>query len=970
MTNRSWSVGSVWQRWDPHIHAPGTLLNDQFGDDWPGYFAAIESARPEPVALGITDYFSLRAYKAFVANRPAGSCPSVQVVFANVELRLSLQTKDGAGVNLHLLVSPDQEDHVSRMEEALSSLSFRFRGNPYPCSDEGLKRLGRAHSNDEKLPDEPALKAGANQFKAELKDVRTLIESSEWLRDNIIVGVAAGKDGLSGLSADASFKAQREELGRFADFVFSGLASDRTYWLGEHPRFKADAQSPKPCLHGCDAHEMARVLEPHLERRLWIRGEPTFEALRQTLVEPERRVFIGPEPPSGAQSDEAIGSLSVDPAPWLKSTDIRFNPGLVTIIGAKGSGKTALADLLALATEADEVEPGPASFIGKARPLLGLLRAEVQWNDGTSQAGSLDARTDDPFPRMLYLSQQFVERLSAPAALTEPLVEEIERVVFGAIPDEDRMETGTFGELRDLMLEGPMSSREFEQRTILGLTRTVAAEQATHRALPDLRKALVESRRAREGLEKEVAAIPIKAAEEKIKAHQAAAAAVQASTDAIARAERHAASIKEIAAEVGRIAATALSQSKALRERYPGLLSDAVWDSLRPVVPPAGPTALSELETQARTDAVWLRQTGQPQPKGASGIPAAMPQGLVALASARDKLAAELGLDQANAKRRAEMEKRLVTLKANEQKADAAVKNAEGAATRVKDAQRERLAAYERVFTTLAEEQQALRDLYKPLSERVKRDARLSKLSFVVNRVADIAAWAARGEELFDLRRPPFNGRGFLAKEATALLEGPWTSGNPADVQAAMWDFSDKYIAQALGAMAQGVTPLDVGSWFLSTDHISVRYGIEYEGVQIARLSPGTRGVVLLTLYLALDEWDVRPLLIDQPEENLDPSSAYDDLVPFFREAANRRQIIMVTHNANLVVNTDSDQVIVASAVRPNPATLPDVSYEAGGLEDSFIRAAICRLLEGGEMAFRRRGIRYGLPGRNFAGSI
>lgn len=962
MSKRPWSFGSVWQRWDPHIHAPGTLLSDKFGGDWPGYFAAIENARPEAVALGITDYFTLRAYKAFREKRPAGSCPSIQLVFANVEMRLSLQTKDGAGVNLHLLVSPDKADHVKRMEEALANLSFRFRGDPYPCTDEGLIRLGRAHRNDGKLPEEAARTVGANQFKANLTDVRDLIQGSDWLRTNVIVGVAAGKDGLSGLSSDASFKAQREELGRFADFVFSGLPSDRTYWLGDHPGFTADAQSPKPCFHGCDAHEMARVLAPDYDRRLWIKGEPTFETLRQTLVEPERRVFIGSEPPVGAQTDEAIASLRVEPAPWLKSLDLRFNRGLVTIIGAKGSGKTALADLLALATGADEAEPGPASFIGKARPLLGPLRAEASWNDGATQTGSLDDWSDESFPRVLYLSQQFVERLSAPVGLTEPLVEEIERVVFGAIPDESRMETGSFGELRDLKLEGPKSSREFEQESILRLTRTVAAEQATHRALPELRKALAEALRVREGLEKEIASIPVKAAEDKVNAHQAAAAAVTALTDAIAKSERRAASIKEVVAEAGRIAATALSSWRALKDKYPGLLTDGAWESIRPTVAAAGPVSLSELEAQARSDALWLKQTGQPRPPGASGTPAQGPGGLDALLAARDKLAAELGLDAANAKRRAEMEKRLVTLRANEQKANAAVKNAEGAAARVKEAQRERLAAHERVFSTLQEEQQALMDLYKPLSARVQTDPRLSKLNVIVNRVADITAWATRGEELFDLRRPPFSGRGFLAKEAAAALAGPWMDGSPADVNVAMRDFYEKHVSQGLDALAHGVTPLDVGSWFFSTDHISVRYGIEYEGVEIARLSPGTRGVVLLTLYLALDEWDVRPLLIDQPEENLDPSSVYDDLVPFFREASNRRQIIMVTHNANLVVNTDSDQVIIASAVRPNPASLPDVTYEAGGLEDPFIRAAICRLLEGGEQAFRKRGIRYGLP--------
>jgi predicted ATPase len=65
-------------------------------------------------------------------------------------------------------------------------------------------------------------------------------------------------------------------------------------------------------------------------------------------------------------------------------------------------------------------------------------------------------------------------------------------------------------------------------------------------------------------------------------------------------------------------------------------------------------------------------------------------------------------------------------------------------------------------------------------------------------------------------------------------------------------------------------------------------------------------------LYLAIDKEDDRPLIIDQPEENLDPKSIFDELVPLFREVKSRRQIIIVTHNANLVVNTDADQVIVA----------------------------------------------------------
>jgi predicted ATPase len=86
--------------------------------------------------------------------------------------------------------------------------------------------------------------------------------------------------------------------------------------------------------------------------------------------------------------------------------------------------------------------------------------------------------------------------------------------------------------------------------------------------------------------------------------------------------------------------------------------------------------------------------------------------------------------------------------------------------------------------------------------------------------------------------------------------------------------------------------------------------------VDIRKLSPGTRGIVLLLLYLALDESDSRPLVIDQPEENLDPKSVFDELVPLFIDAKARRQVIMATYNANLVINTDADQIIIAESAR------------------------------------------------------
>src|ERR1700692_2360389 len=130
--------------------------------------------------------------------------------------------------------------------------------------------------------------------------------------------------------------------------------------------------------------------------------------------------------------------------------------------------------------------------------------------------------------------------------------------------------------------------------------------------------------------------------------------------------------------------------------------------------------------------------------------------------------------------------------------------------------------------------------------------------------------------------------------------------------------------------------------WLFSTDHIAIRYGIDYDGVDIRMLSPGTRGIVLLLLYLALDDSDNRPLLIDQPEENLDPKSVFDELVSLFIAAKSKRQVIMVTHNGNLVINTDADQIIIADAGAHPAGGLPPISYVAGGLEDANIRKAVC----------------------------
>ena len=139
------------------------------------------------------------------------------------------------------------------------------------------------------------------------------------------------------------------------------------------------------------------------------------------------------------------------------------------------------------------------------------------------------------------------------------------------------------------------------------------------------------------------------------------------------------------------------------------------------------------------------------------------------------------------------------------------------------------------------------------------------------------------------------------------------------------------------------------------TDHRTELHNCPAEG---NNLTIPTRGIVLLLLYLGLDDKDDRPLLIDQPEENLDPKSVFDELVQLFTEAKSHRQVIMVTHNANLVINTDADQIIIAEA-GPHPHnSLPPITYVSGGLENAEIRKMVCDILEGGAGAFQERARR------------
>jgi len=136
-----WEGGSHWRRWNPHIHALGTLLNDQFAGDWEGYLRAIETAIPVVEVLGVTDYLSVGCYRAVMAHHRAGRLPNVTLLFPNVEMRLGIETERKRAVNLHLLFCPDDANHVAEIERVLGELTFKYKARTYRCTHTDLACL-------------------------------------------------------------------------------------------------------------------------------------------------------------------------------------------------------------------------------------------------------------------------------------------------------------------------------------------------------------------------------------------------------------------------------------------------------------------------------------------------------------------------------------------------------------------------------------------------------------------------------------------------------------------------------------------------------------------------------------------------------------------------------------------------------------------------------------------------------------
>lgn len=162
----------------------------------------------------------------------------------------------------------------------------------------------------------------------------------------------------------------------------------------------------------------------------------------------------------------------------------------------------------------------------------------------------------------------------------------------------------------------------------------------------------------------------------------------------------------------------------------------------------------------------------------------------------------------------------------------------------------------------------------------------------------------------------------------------------------------------------------------LSSNWFGVSFNLKYQNDAFLDMSQGKQAFVILKLLLEFSKKEC-PILIDQPEDSLDNRAIYNELVKYLIDKKKERQILLVTHNANVVVSADAEQIIVANQQGEKSPNLNGYKFQyvSGGLEftkhkdDSIdstllsqgIREHVCEILEGGNEAFKKREQKYGI---------
>ncbi|MEO1168499.1 MAG: TrlF family AAA-like ATPase [Pseudomonadota bacterium] len=989
MTTANAKIGSIWRRWDLHLHAPGTKLSSGFGTaDEASLKSYVEKLEQSDVQVfGITDYFSFDTYlavkKAYETAFPEGE----KLFIPNIEFRLTEAVdKDARNVNAHVLIDPNVASETG-LNTLLSDVFTHI------TRDGGRVRCSQLSSQSD-----------YEQATVGILELKKALESVFPDRASYIIVIAANNDGLKSVDTKSPRSLSiSDELDKAGD-AFFGSSKNTDYFLRADRYEDGSSSDPKPVFSGSDAHsfeDLSRLsgdeagFEP-----TWIKADLTFRGLRQTLFEPKGRVHIGERPTVLQRLDQDatrfISELQIDQVPsysgangsWFKDVEIPFNPELTAIIGNKGSGKSAVADIIGLLGESRQFEH--FSFLTdksqnrkfRQKGYAENFASSLSWASASKTEKQLDGDVDLRKPEVVkYLPQNYFESLTNEIEV-KAFRDEIEEVVFSHVEESDRMGKSTFSELEDLKTaqsKSDISSLKVRLRelNIEIIDLEEQADPSTKQALVEQLKQKQEELRVLEASKPTEVARPEgetdeqKAVSEQIgKVRQDLTNLAGRRTEAVERLSKLKSDLVELGDVQEKVSAlssnieTTKEELRTSCNRF-GLDIDAIIShridassinakvaaisgEIKALETDNSPIVTNETDLAALVSVPDLRAAYQFHSEKLKGL--------------QDTLSAPQKRYQRYVQTMSELTTKIAAVRGDDASPKpGTIKSIENRISYIENdlasKLAERYSAREQISRSIFSAKQKVRGFYESLKSSVEeRLATVRSEEFEVTIDASFVPSHEFPNQFLDLVNQssagPFRGtsQGATALE-TRMTETDWN-----DIESVL-GFAHGII-DALRQEDVSKQVKDIKKLYdllFSFEYFDARYELRLGGKNLNQLSPGEKGLLLLIFYLHLDK-EKTPLIIDQPEDNLDNDSIFSVLAKCIRQAKKNRQVILVTHNPNLAVGADAEQILFVSLDKVADYKF---SYESGSIENPRINDVIVKILEGSRPAFVQRRLKY-----------
>lgn len=1026
MSKRETARGSVWRQWDLHIHTPASFhwLGKKFRDcaDTDERRDLIDQMihalnKAEPAVFAIMDYWTFDGWLALKQRLGENGAPTLhKKVFPGIELRLAAPMK--GRLNAHVLFSDEIEDQA--LLDFKQALTIELVNRP--LSDSALIQLARetgadklkTHGFDKAdvvASDEKALLAGAVVAELNPESYRSAIAK-------VKQGQAIGfmpfdtNDGLAEVKwhehyayVMGLFQSSPIFESRSVDLhaAFAGVRTAGNAKFFDN-FFSALKEVPRLAVSGSDAHCFVGVAGDNnkrgygdfpSEKKTWIKADPTFQGLKQAILEPAKRSFIGVKPPKlqAVETSKTHFIESIEVAKtgtkagignWLHGCDLPLNPDLVAIIGNKGSGKSALADVIATLGHSRQARHFSFlkrdRFLGKTGDPARHFTGTLTWRDESTESRPLDELpTEDKQELVRYIPQNYFEELCNDhvSGKSDAFEQELRAVIFSHTSEEMRLGALDFDQLTEQQ-EQALRNRLGEYRKELKtLNASIARIEEQLQPIEEKKltdQLLVKMRELEEHQKvkpMEVAPPPETMEPEQKQAADALAATVQKIEASGKRTQQIQTEITAIAKQQKALA-NAKEQLRLLQRSF-----DQTQQQVAEDLKLAGLNWTDVAKMEIKTELLEERSSAlAEQQLTLQAEVSTLASELATLEDERKSHAAKLNARQQQFEtyqhQLAEWTKKLDALTGTPKDPDTKV----GLETRLAqikelpakraELQAARLQLTAEIFDSLDAQRKAREDLFKPVQDLIKandlirEDYRLqfqATLAASAEAIADLlfalikqTSGALRGQDeaLLTVKKL-FDGHDLNTKDGALAFA---KALHETLEQAAKASGTEVGIANLLKKEQSAVAVYDL---IFGLDFLEPRYSLLFQDTQIEQLSPGQRGALLLIFYLLVDN-DKTPIILDQPEENLDNETVFRLLVPVLSEAKKKRQIIMVTHNPNLAVVCDAEQIIQASFDRASGCA---ISYVAGSLENPTLNSAVVTVLEGTKPAFNNRSGKY-----------